>query len=54
LARGESTRQISAALHIDVSTVETYRARIKGETASGRLTRAAAYAIRWHISNARG
>jgi DNA-binding NarL/FixJ family response regulator len=29
IGAGKSTRQIAATLHIDVSTVETYRARIK-------------------------
>jgi DNA-binding NarL/FixJ family response regulator len=29
IGSGQSTRQIAATLHIDVSTVETYRARIK-------------------------
>ena len=29
IGTGQSTRQIAATLHIDVSTVETYRARIK-------------------------
>jgi len=29
IGSGQSTRQIAATLHIDISTVETYRARIK-------------------------
>jgi DNA-binding NarL/FixJ family response regulator len=54
IGAGRSTRQIAAALHIDVSTVETYRARIKEKLNLADSLALLQYAIRWHISNARG
>ena len=54
IGAGRSTRQISAALHIDVSTVETYRARIKEKLNLKDALALLQYAIRWHISNSRG
>jgi DNA-binding NarL/FixJ family response regulator len=54
IGAGQSTRQISAALHIDVSTVETYRARIKEKLNLKDALALLQYAIRWHISNTRG
>ena len=53
IGAGRSTRQIAAALHIDVSTVETYRARIKEKLNLKDSLALLQYAIRWHISNAR-
>jgi len=54
IGAGRSTRQISAALHIDVSTVETYRARIKDKLNLKDSLALLQYAIRWHISSAQG
>ena len=54
IGAGRSTRQIGAALHIDVSTVETYRARIKEKLNLKDSLALLQYAIRWHISNAQG
>ena len=51
---GRSTRQISAALHIDVSTVETYRARIKEKLNLKDSLALLQFAIRWQIGNAQG
>jgi DNA-binding NarL/FixJ family response regulator len=53
IGSGRSTRQIAAALHIDVSTVETYRARIKEKLNLSDSLALLQYAIRWNISNAR-
>jgi len=52
IGAGRSTRQIAAALHIDVSTVETYRARIKEKLNLKDSLALLQYAIRWHIANA--
>jgi DNA-binding NarL/FixJ family response regulator len=54
IGSGRSTRQIAAALHIDVSTVETYRARIKDKLNLKDSLALLQYAIRWHIGNAQG
>lgn len=54
IGAGRSTRQIAASLHIDVSTVETYRARMKEKLQLADSLALLQYAIRWHISNARG
>lgn len=54
IGSGKSTRQISASLHIDVSTVETYRARIKEKLNLKDSLALLQYAIRWQISNAQG
>ena len=53
IGAGRSTRQIAAALHIDVSTVETYRARIKEKLNLKDSLALLQYAIRWHITNER-
>lgn len=52
IGSGRSTRQISASLHIDVSTVETYRARIKEKLNLKDSLALLQYAIRWQIGNA--
>ena len=54
IGAGQSTRQIAAALHIDVSTVETYRARIKDKLNLKDSLALLQFAIRWNISNAHG
>lgn len=54
IGAGQSTRQIAAALHIDVSTVETYRARIKEKLNLDDSLALLQFAIRWHIANAHG
>jgi DNA-binding NarL/FixJ family response regulator len=54
IGSGKSTRQISASLHIDVSTVETYRARIKEKLNLKDSLALLQFAIRWQISNAQG
>jgi DNA-binding NarL/FixJ family response regulator len=54
IGAGRSTRQIAAALNIDVSTEETYRARIKEKLNLEDALALLQYAIRWHIANARG
>jgi DNA-binding NarL/FixJ family response regulator len=50
IGAGQSTRQIAAALHINVSTVETYRARIKEKLNLDDSLALLQFAIRWHIS----
>jgi DNA-binding NarL/FixJ family response regulator len=54
IGSGKSTRQIAASLHIDVSTVETYRARVKEKLNLKDSLALLQYAIRWHIGNAQG
>jgi len=54
IGAGRSTRQISAALHIDVSTVETYRARIKEKLSLKDALALLQYAIRWHVATQSG
>jgi DNA-binding NarL/FixJ family response regulator len=54
IGAGQSTRQIAAALHVDVSTVETYRARIKVKLNLDDSLALLQFAIRWHIANAHG
>jgi DNA-binding NarL/FixJ family response regulator len=54
IGAGQSTRQIAAALHIDVSTVETYRARIKEKLNLDDSLALLQFAIRWNIANATG
>ena len=44
---GQSTRQIAAILHIDVSTVETYRARIKEKLNISSGLELVRHAINW-------
>jgi DNA-binding NarL/FixJ family response regulator len=47
IGTGKSTRQIAAALHINASTVETYRGRIKVKLNLKNATELLQYAIRW-------
>jgi DNA-binding NarL/FixJ family response regulator len=54
IGAGKSTRQIAASLHIDVSTVETYRARIKEKLSLKDSLALLQFAIRWQIGNAQG
>jgi DNA-binding NarL/FixJ family response regulator len=54
IGAGKSTRQIAASLHIDVSTVETYRARIKEKLNLKDSLALLQFAIRWQIGNAQG
>ncbi len=52
IGTGTSTAQISAALHIDVSTVETYRSRMKEKMHLKDSTELLQAAIRWNLLNA--
>jgi len=47
---GTSTTEIARSLHIDVSTVETYRARIKEKLGLKNATELLQEAIRWNMS----
>ncbi|HLP77973.1 MAG TPA: response regulator transcription factor [Candidatus Paceibacterota bacterium] len=47
---GRSTQQISEALHIDISTVETYRARIKDKLGLKDGSELLQTAIRWCLA----
>jgi DNA-binding NarL/FixJ family response regulator len=47
IGTGRSTRQIAAALHIDMSTVETYRSRIKDKLKLKSAAELLQHAIRW-------
>jgi len=47
IGAGQSTRQIAAALHINASTVETYRARIKEKLNLKNAIELLQYAICW-------
>ncbi len=47
---GTSTYEIARTLHIDVSTVETYRARIKEKLGLKNATELLQEAIRWNMS----
>ena len=47
LGAGQSTNQIAAALHINASTVETYRGRIKEKLNLKNALELLQYAIRW-------
>jgi DNA-binding CsgD family transcriptional regulator len=47
LGFGKSSRQIAVALGIDASTVETYRARIKGKLNLKTAVELLQYAICW-------
>lgn len=49
---GRSTSQIAEALHIDVSTVETYRARIKDKLGLNDGSELLQTAIRWCLARA--
>ncbi len=46
---GQSTREIAAMLHIDMSTVETYRARIKDKLNLKSTSELLQYAIRFQM-----
>ena len=47
IGAGQNTRQIGASLHIDMSTVETYRSRIKDKLKLKNGGELLQYAIRW-------
>jgi DNA-binding NarL/FixJ family response regulator len=47
IGQGRSTRQIAAALYVDMSTVETYRARIKDKLKLRNASELLQHAIRW-------
>jgi len=47
IGMGQGTRQIAATLHIDVSTVETYRSRIKEKLDLKNGVELLQFAIRW-------
>jgi DNA-binding NarL/FixJ family response regulator len=47
IGAGQSTQQIAAALHINTSTVETYRGRIKEKLNLKTAAELLQYAIRW-------
>ena len=49
---GQSTQQISDVLHIDVSTVETYRSRIKEKLDLSNGPELLQTAIRWSLNKA--
>jgi len=49
MGEGQSTRQIAAMLHIDTSTVETYRARIKEKFNLKSTSELLQYAIRFQM-----
>ena len=50
LGRGYNVRQISTELNLDVSTVETYRARLKEKLGLKDANQLLQYAIRWNNS----
>lgn len=47
IGQGQSTRQIAEALHLDIRTVETYRARIKEKLNLKDANKLLQSAIRW-------
>ena len=49
---GHSTNEISESLHIDISTVETYRARIKEKLNLKSGSELLQTAIRWCLARA--
>jgi DNA-binding NarL/FixJ family response regulator len=49
MGEGQNTRQIAAMLHIDASTVETYRARIKDKLNLKSTSELLQYAIRFQM-----
>lgn len=49
MGEGQSTRQIASVLHIDASTVETYRARIKEKLHLKNSSELLQYAIRFQM-----
>jgi DNA-binding NarL/FixJ family response regulator len=50
LGMGRSTRQIAEELHLDVRTIETYRARIKEKLDLKDANELLQYAIRWMMT----
>jgi DNA-binding NarL/FixJ family response regulator len=50
IGQGLTTRQIAKQLHVAVSTVETYRARIKEKLALQDAAELLQHAIRWNVS----
>lgn len=52
IGMGHNTNQIAESLHIDVSTVETYRARIKDKLNLKNGSELLQTAIRWHTARA--
>lgn len=47
IGEGRSARQMAEALHLDISTVETYRSRIKEKLGFNETNELLQYAIRW-------
>lgn len=47
IGEGRSARQMADALHLDISTVETYRSRIKEKLGFSETNELLQYAIRW-------
>jgi len=47
IGQGHGTRQIAESLHLDIRTVETYRARIKEKLSLKDANELLQYAIRW-------
>jgi DNA-binding NarL/FixJ family response regulator len=47
IGHGQSTRQIAAALHVDIKTIETYRSRIKIKLNLASAAALAEYAGEW-------
>lgn len=47
IGQGSSTRQIADELHLDIRTIETYRARIKDKLDLKNANELLQYAIRW-------
>jgi DNA-binding NarL/FixJ family response regulator len=47
IGQGRSTREIASALHVDVKTIETYRARIKVKLNLATAPELAQYARKW-------
>jgi DNA-binding NarL/FixJ family response regulator len=47
IGQGHSTRQIADELHLDMRTIETYRARIKEKLNLKDANDLLQYAIRW-------
>jgi DNA-binding NarL/FixJ family response regulator len=54
IGAGYSTSQIAAFLHISLSTVETYRVRIKEKLVLKDAVELRQEAIRWHVAQAAG
>src|ERR1043166_3104802 len=54
IGQGQTTRQIATALHVDVKTIETYRARIKVKLNVTSATELADHARKWVEQTMRG